>query len=125
MSGLCVALVGGALLATIPAESFTLSWTHSVERTEWREDWRIADGRLALVRARIKSTGAGMEPPDGARLEDGWWTWRPALAAQERIVLAASGHTADHTLCMADACRPLHAWFERPVSDPVELRACP
>ncbi|HYD65244.1 DUF1850 domain-containing protein [Azospirillum sp.] len=125
MTGLCVALVGGALLATIPAERFSLSWTHSVEKTEWREDWRIDGGRLVLARAWIKSTGAGMEPPDGARLEDGWWTWTPALAPQPRMILAASDHTADHTLCAAGSCRLLHAWFDRPVHDPVELRACP
>jgi len=125
MSGLCVALIGGALLATIPAERFTLSWVHSVEKTEWREEWRIDDGRLVLTQARIRSTGAGMEPPDGARLEDGWWAWRPTLAPQPRVVLAASDHTADHTLCAAGVCRPLHAWFDRPVHDPVELRACP
>ena len=125
MSALCLALAGAAaVLASVPAERFTLSWTHSVERTEWREEWRIADGGLVLDTARVKGGGAGVEPPPDARVEDGWIVWHPAVPPQPLIVLAASAHTDDHRLCVGAVCRSLHAW----VGDgdgPIEMRPCP
>ncbi|WP_448205067.1 DUF1850 domain-containing protein [Azospirillum sp. sgz302134] len=122
---LCLAALGGAVLAALPGPSFTLSWTHSIEKTEWREEWRIADRNLLLTEARVKGTGAGMEPPAGARLSGGWLVWTPDLPPQERIVLAASGFTPDHTLCVGNECRPLHAWIGGPLPSPLELRVCP
>lgn len=124
MSSLCLALAGSAaVLAALPVERFTLSWTHSVERTEWREDWRIVDGRLVVETARVRGGGAGVEPPPEARVEEGWIVWHPALPPQARVVLAASAHTADHRLCAAGDCRPLHAWTG-PTEAPIEMRPC-
>jgi hypothetical protein len=37
---------------------------------------RHAQG-LELVQARVKGSGAGMEPPPEARLVDGWFQWQP------------------------------------------------
>lgn len=124
MSALCVATLAGAVLASVPGTGFTLSWTHSVEKTEWREAWRIDGGRLVAEEARIRSTGAGMEPPADARLSDGWWVWRPDLPPLERIVLAASSFTADHTLCVGGECRPLHGWAGPADGRPIILEPC-
>lgn len=121
---LCLSALGGAVLAALPGPAFTLSWTHSVEKTEWREDWRIEAGRLSLTEARVKGTGAGMEPPQGARLADGWWIWVPAVPPLERLVLAASSYTPDHRLCAGGECRPLHGWIGGPVPSPLELKPC-
>ncbi|WP_029007070.1 DUF1850 domain-containing protein [Azospirillum halopraeferens] len=124
--GLCIALLGGMVLAAVPGERFTLAWTHSIERTEWREVWRIVDGRLVIESARVKGTGAGMEPGEGARLVDGWWEWTPALPPLERIVLAASEHTADHRLCADGDCRPLRGRTgPGHGDDPLVLEPCP
>ena len=124
-AGLCLAALGGAVLAALPGPTFMLSWTHSIEKTEWREEWRIADRHLVLAEARVKGTGAGMEPPPGARLEGGWWVWAPDLPPQERIVLAASTFTPDHTLCAGGDCRPLGGWIGGAVPSPLELQVCP
>ncbi|PWC55560.1 DUF1850 domain-containing protein [Azospirillum sp. TSO22-1] len=125
MTSLCLALAGAAtVLASVPADRFTLSWTHSVERTEWREEWRIADGGLVLETAWVKGGGAGVEPPPDARVEDGWIVWHPAVPPQPRVVLAASPHTADHGLCIAGRCRALHAWTGA-ADGPIEMRPCP
>ncbi|AWJ82795.1 hypothetical protein TSH58p_04225 [Azospirillum sp. TSH58] len=121
---LCLSALGGAVLAALPGPAFTLSWTHSVEKTEWREDWRIEGGRLVLTEARVKGTGAGMEPPVGARLDDGWWVWVPAVPPLELLVLAASSFTPDHRLCAGGACRPLHGWIAGPVPSPLEFKPC-
>lgn len=124
MSALCLALAGAVtVLASVPADRFTLSWTHSVERTEWREEWRVADGGLVLDTARVKGGGAGVDPPPDARVEDGWIVWRPAVPPQPRVVLAASEHTADHRLCAAGRCRTLHEWAATR-DGPIEMRPC-
>jgi hypothetical protein len=103
VTGLCL---DGAFL---PALAFTLSWMHSVERTEWQEDYRIESGHLVLVEARIRGSGAGMEPPAGAVLADGWWHYRPNLPPLPELRLARSTATEDYWICWAGACRPLAA----------------
>ncbi|MFX8809293.1 DUF1850 domain-containing protein, partial [Acinetobacter baumannii] len=78
----------------------TLAWTHSVEKIAWEEDWRIlADGRLAIAAARIRGSGAGLEPPADAVLVDGAWTYRPELPPQAALRLTRSHFTADYRLC--------------------------
>lgn len=120
MSGLCV--LTGAKMLTIAASTFTLSWTHSVEKTSWRENWQVTPSGLQLVEASIKGSGAGMEPPADARLIDGWWVYRPEIKPQARIVLAASGATlGGWTLCAAGECREVGA----AAGEPVTLAACP
>lgn len=107
---LCVA--SALVAASFAGSAFTLSWTHSVERTEWRERWRITDGRaLQLEEARVRGSGAGMEPPEGAVLRDGWWIYRPTLAAQPALLLAVSGATPDGwQLCIEGAaCHDIEA----------------
>lgn len=104
---LCL-LSAGVVVATLAADAFTLRWLHSVEKIVWEEDWRVAaDGRLVADTARLQGSGAGMEPPDGARLIDGWWHYRPALAPQPRLALSRSRFTTDYTLCWGGGCRPL------------------
>lgn len=85
-------LMAGAVAIGLAGPSFTLSWTHSVERTEWREHWRVEGAGLRLVRAAVQGSGAGMEPAPGAVRQDGWWQW-PADLAVPALVLAASGAT--------------------------------
>jgi hypothetical protein len=104
---MAVCLAAGALTARLAVAAFTLAWTHSVERVRWEEDWRVEDGRLAVAEARVKDSGAGMEPAEGARLEGGWWRYRPSLAARERVVLARSGAVRDYEVCVEGSCRLL------------------
>ncbi len=116
---LCV-LAAGKVTA-LAATAFTLSWTHSVQKTRWEEDWRLTPAGLELVEARVQGSGAGMEPPETAVLRDGSWIWRPALPPQRKLVLAASGATGDGwTLCAGAACRQIGA----DPGDPVEIGAC-
>ena len=104
-----VCLTLGAGVVGVAAASFTLGWTHSVERTEWRERWTLLDdGRLRAVEARVRGSGAGMDPGEGARLEDGWWVWQPALPPVPSLVLALSGTTGGGwTLCGDGRCRAI------------------
>jgi hypothetical protein len=103
---LCILVAGKSL--TLAVAAFTLSWTHSVERTRWEEDWKVTPAGLQVVVARIKGSGAGMEPPQGAVLRQGWWAYAPAVGPQHRLVLAASGATGDGwTLCTVQGCMTL------------------
>jgi hypothetical protein len=103
---LCIVTAGKTL--TLAVAAFTLSWTHSVEKTGWQEDWKLTPSGLQVVQARIRGSGAGMEPPEGSVLRDGWWTYAPRIAPQPRLVLAASGATgAGWMLCTVEGCREL------------------
>ena len=97
-------LIGGGVSIAVAWTAFTLSWTHTVENVEWQEDWRVAASGLEIVEARIKGTGAGMEPPPGARLERGWWRYRPQLEAMPRLILARSEVAGDWRLCRQGEC---------------------
>ena len=64
MSGCLMA--GAMALALANGGTFTLEWTHSVERESWRETWQVTgDDRLQLTGAAVKGSGAGMEPGPG------------------------------------------------------------
>ncbi len=114
MIGLCLA--SGALSAYIATSAFTLAWTHSIEKQRWEEDWRVEAGTadtppvLHLLEGRIRGSGAGMEPPDDARLENGVWRY-PVGRRLAQLELAHSAYTAGYTLCVAAHCRPLHEWL--------------
>ncbi len=125
MAGLCISLAGGALGAVLLGDVFTLTWTHSVERIAWQERYRIAGQELILEEARVKGSGAGMDPRAGARLENGAWTYRPELPPLPEAILAASRFTAGHGICVAGTCHALRDLVpEDSEEQPIVLRAC-
>jgi hypothetical protein len=91
----------------LPTDRFTLAWTHSVEKTQWQEDYAIRGSGLALTEARIQGTGAGMEPPPDALFRNGWWHYVPHLPVLPELRLTLSPYTADYRLCWKGRCRPL------------------
>lgn len=99
---LCLAV--GAKVTVLAATAFTLAWTHTVERSAWEEDWRWTSAGLVVVAARIKGSGAGMEPPEGARLAGGWWHYTPKLPPQRELVLARSAEAGSWRLCSGNEC---------------------
>jgi hypothetical protein len=100
-------LVAGALRAVVPAQDFTVAWTHSVQKTRWEERYRVDGERLRLVEARIQGSGAGMDPPPDAVFRDGWWTWQPALPALPELRLTLSSYTRGYDLCWDGRCHSL------------------
>ncbi|MBN2752745.1 MAG: DUF1850 domain-containing protein [Rhodospirillaceae bacterium] len=119
---LCVA--AGHFSVAMYAPRFTLSWEHSIERVEWRETWAVHTKTLSLVEARIKGTGAGMEPPDDAVLKDGWFIYVPKVKPQVRLTLPDSGYAKPMRLCLPkEKCRPLRAFLppDAPRDMPVVL----
>lgn len=110
----CLAFGGGVL--HLAAAVFTLGWTHSVEHTGWQETWEVTKAGLVLREARVRGSGAGMDPGPGARLEGGWWVWVPDLPPQPALMLAASGATgAGWRLCSAGTCHDVGAVPGAPV----------
>ena len=116
-------LSAGALVVALGAEEITLRWRHSVQKTIWEEVWRETPDGLVLIEARIQGSGAGMDPPDGARLSDGFWRWTPKLPPQREIVMRRSGATADWQVCFAATCRTLGDYLPAD-ADPVTLTTC-
>jgi hypothetical protein len=113
-------MVGAALLA-LPTPDFTLRWTHSVEKIDWVENWQITDQSLTLTHVAIKGSGAGMEPADDAKLENGWWVWSPNTTVP-KLTLAASGATGSGWhFCTARHCQDLGATAGAPIT----LKPCP
>jgi hypothetical protein len=120
---LCLASAGVAKALSIAA--FTLVWTHSIEKVDWQEDWRVTEAGLELVQARVKGSGAGMEPPPEARLVDGWFIWQPKRPAMAEVVLCNSGAAGEWRLCAAGQCRTLSDILGHPVGANVTtMRAC-
>ena len=121
-----VCIAAGGFVVALAIESFTLAWTHSIEKIRWEEDYRVVAGaRLELTEARIRGTGAGMEPPPGSRLQDGVWHYVPQLAPLELLRLTHSRFAAGYELCGLDGCVPLAASAPRARDgDVIEVRAC-
>ena len=117
---LCIAAAGFAV--ELAVSSFSLAWTHTIEKTEWQEEWRIEGDLLRLVEARVEGSGAGMEPPPDAQLTQGFYVWTPSLAPQTKIVLRRAPQAGDWRLCADGRCAPLGAWLGGD-ADPVTLRA--
>jgi hypothetical protein len=114
MSGACLML--GAALLHLSGAGFTLSWTHSVEKTGWRESWAVTPAGLQLTEAAVQGSGAGMEPGEGAKLQGDWWVWTPDLPPVPELLLGASGATVGGwTLCDGSACQVLGAESGAPI----------
>lgn len=119
MLGVCLTLaatLGGAPVQTafIPLERFTLAWMHSIEKVRWEEDYGVVAGAdprqppvLLALQARVRGSGAGMEPPPDAQLRDGWYAYTPQIQSPPALRLTRSIYTADYDFCSAGRCRPM------------------
>jgi hypothetical protein len=111
---LCIASAGA--VTALVASSFTLSWTHSVEQTQWEERWQVGAQELELVEASVEGSGAGIAVPPDATWTGTRWTYTPQMPPLPELVLAASGATpSPWTLCTADTCHTLGATAGEPV----------
>jgi hypothetical protein len=123
--GLSLCLASAGVVKTLAVAAFTLVWTHSIEKVDWQEDWRVTSKGLELAQARIKGSGAGMEPPSDARVVDGWFQWQPKRAPMPEVVLGNSGAAGEWRLCSDGQCRTLSDIFGHPVGVNVTvMRAC-
>ena len=131
MAAAAVAILAGALCLSagsappvqLAATQFTLRWQHSIEKVAWEEDYVVAGNWLLLSGARIRGSGAGMEPPPDALLQEGVWHYRLADPWRSSLVLARSEFVRDYELCLDDICQPLHHWI--PVAaGTTTLQAC-
>jgi len=121
--GVCLVLAAAAS-STQPApvfiatERFTLAWTHSIEKVRWEEDYEVLrpaiPGAIPVMHAteaRVRGSAAGMEPPAGATLKNGWYTYPPAQQLAGALPLSRSEFVPDYDLCMQGQCRPLSHWL--------------
>ncbi len=117
---LCVV---GAKTLVLAASAFTLSWTHSVQKTVWEEDWRVEQGGLRIVAARVEGSGAGMEAGEGATFDGRFWRWKPDLPLLPKVLLRRSDAVPQGwKLCADGMCRAVADRDE--TADIVTLRPC-
>jgi hypothetical protein len=122
---LSLCLASSGVVKALALAGFTLAWTHSVEKTAWQEDWRVTPEGLALVQARVKGSGAGMEPPPEARLVDGWFQWQLQRAPLQRIVLGNSGAAGEWRICAEGQCRTISEIFGHDIgAATITMSAC-
>ncbi|MHC1945015.1 DUF1850 domain-containing protein [Bradyrhizobium sp. UFLA06-06] len=113
--GLSLCLASAGVVKALSIAAFTLAWTHSIEKTAWQEDWQVTPAGLTLLQARIKGTGAGMEPPPEARLIGGWFQWSPPAVPRAEVVLGNSGAAGEWHLCQEGRCQTLSEIFGHPI----------
>lgn len=106
--------LAGAVWVQLPVSEFTLAWHHSVEKVRWEEDYRTTAEGLVLEAARIKGSGAGMEIPDGAELQDGSWHYNPKLPPLDSLRLARTPEAGDYQLCFKQRCHDMSEWLGPP-----------
>lgn len=115
--GVCLTLAAAPQVPPrfVPAQAFTLAWTHSIEKIRWEEDYTVRAGpqgrpRLVPGQARILGSGAGMEPPPDATLRpDGWYVYQPHTGPLDELRLSRSPYTADYDWCVDGRCEPMRA----------------
>ncbi|MCL1115604.1 DUF1850 domain-containing protein [Shewanella basaltis] len=130
MLGLCLG-VAGSIWAQMPAEQITLSWTHTIEKIRWAEDYRILPNGFILEQARVKGSGAGMEIPADAVLKNGSWQYQPKLPVLPMLKLGRTPEAGDYRLCVSSAnteqqCHLMSFWVGEPTAaqPSIELWAC-
>jgi hypothetical protein len=115
--GVCLALAaagGAAAPVFVPADHFTLAWTHSIEKVRWEEDYAVVASTtpgqppvLQALTARVQGSAAGMEPPADAVPRNGWYEYTPRMWSTQGLRLTRSAYTADYEWCTEGSCIPL------------------
>ena len=117
-----VCILAGGKLITLAVSVFTLSWTHSVQKTEWQEDWQVTPAGLAIAEARVEGSGAGMEAGEGAVFDGFWWRYKPALPPLAKLVLARSGAAGSWRFCSPVGCTSFDGRGQ--ADAPLEISPC-
>lgn len=125
MIALCLGLAG-VVWTQLPISSFTLAWTHTIEKIRWEEDYRVTEQGLLLGEARLRGNGAGMEIPEDARLSNGSWHYRRQLPPLQPLSLGRTPEAGDYQLCFEGQCHVMGQWVGPPsaIQPAVELWAC-
>jgi hypothetical protein len=118
--GVCLSLAAAGAGATpvfVPGDRFTLAWTHSIEKVRWEEDYAVEQPpdsirpRLRALKARVRGSAAGMEPPEDAVFRSGWYEYQPVTWSPQGLRLTRSPYTADYEWCQKGQCQPLARWL--------------
>lgn len=113
--GICLALAATPDLPPhfVATQAFTIAWTHSIQKSRWEEDYSVrldANKQPILIpgKARIKGSGAGMDPPpDAVKIPGGWYEYQPRTAPLHILRMTRSQFTADYEWCMQGVCQPM------------------
>jgi len=110
------------VVLSIPAETFTLSWRHSVSLTQVEADYKLGpDGQMYQTEERFSTHGPGMEyGGEGWRFEAGQMILQLDRPIPRLIVRAAPEHK--NSVIVAGQTHDLTRWPAIPLE--LELRPC-
>src|SRR5712671_5602453 len=92
--GLSLCLASAGVVKTLSIAAFTLVWTHSIEKVEWQEDWRLTPQGLELVQGARQ----GLRRRHGAACRCAPRRWLVSMetrAPMPELVLGNSGAAAE------------------------------
>ena len=95
--------------------SLSLSWQHSVEKSDWQELYGLDAKGFLLKQVNIQGSGAGMDIPAEAVLINNYYTYYPKRRF-DHLRIRYSPYTSDYHLCIEIAdhqrCQSLWAWLQ-------------
>ncbi|MBT9288203.1 DUF1850 domain-containing protein [Prosthecodimorpha staleyi] len=103
-----ICLVGGAKVAVVTAELFSVSWTIAATGAEWQRAYHGAPGAIVSGELKARAMSADAEAPlPGAQREGDWFVWRTARRAFPVVSFGADPGTRDWKVCWDGTCKPL------------------
>lgn len=103
-----VCLAGGAKVALIAADLFSVAWTVEATGAEWRRGYHVAPGAIVSAELRARATAPDAEPPlPGATRDGEWFVWRGTRRAFPVVSFGSEAGTRDWKVCTEEGCRSL------------------
>lgn len=105
---MAVCLMGGAKVAVVAAELFSVGWTVETTGAEWRRTYMVAPGAIVTAEMRAKAATPDAEAPlPGSVREEDWFVWRSSRRAFPVIAFGSEPGTRDWRVCWDGSCKRL------------------
>lgn len=91
-------------------KNFTLQWIHSVERSLWRESYRIDQDKLLLFSSQFKTFGAGTPYQEHLITHDGFIESNPNLIMPQINWIIS--RNVESTFITPQSAFPLYQYFD-------------
>lgn len=120
---MAVCLLGGAKIAVVTADLFTVAWTMQATGVEWQRTYMVAPG--AIVTAELRAKTADAEPPlPGGQRDGDSFVWRMSKRAFPMVYFGGEPGTADWKVCWDGSCKPLRALTDTAEGVDITARPC-
>ena len=101
---MAVCFIGGAKVAVIVAEAFTLAWGQSGSSVEWQRIYDVAPGAIITRELRASHFGPGEQPLPGSVQEGDWYVWRGSRRTLPAVSFGSEPGAINWRICDKDKC---------------------